>query len=633
MFNINPYHEGELAVQKQAGESFDARVNGSMISNTIPFGGSSFIALQRLMIIGTVDTKGDIWTSLLIGQPGVVQALNKSQLEIDISKSVYMSDECFLTDPGADNKIGILMIELESRLRLRINGRITQISDEQYTIDIDQAYANCPKYIQRRQWKTPHMTHPAVAKPCAQGTELNHAQKNMIASSDTFFVASASPEHGIDASHRGGKPGFVQLLNNGKLIIPDFKGNSMFNTLGNFAVYPRAGLLFISFDSGKLLQLTGKTEILWDKHDPQQISGGTKRFWQFETCEWREHQLPSGFDWELIDYSPYIPEPIVGLSTDFTLSLRVERIQHEAEQIKSFRLQAGNAEQLPEFKPGAHIQVQVQLPDHSIGFRHYSLLSSPDDISHYEIAVLSQPEGLGGSRYMHQKIHEGDIIEIRQPQNDFPMTAKAEHSILIAGGIGITPILAMLQKLVSDQQSFELHYSARRRTRLAFHDRIKRIANDQSHFYTSDEHQEQRLDLHTLLSTPKPGVHIYVCGPRSMIGAVRDIAATRGWSAGQIHYESFGARPRPDDRPIRIELVRSGQMISVASDQSILDTLLNAGIHVPYQCKRGECGMCTTRVLAGEPDHRDLCLNSEEKSRSMCLCVSRAQGKILKLDV
>ena len=533
------------------------------------------------------------------------------------------------------------MIELGSRRRLRVNGRAKKVSAKRYIIDVERAYPNCPKYIQRRDWKISTGEAPSNISPNApisiKGKTLTEAQTKLIAEADTFFVASAHLDHGVDASHRGGHPGFVQQLNTRQLRIPDFVGNSMFNTLGNFASYPYAGLVFIDFERGCLLQLSGRTEILWNHADPKQETGGTQRYWQFDISSWQESALPFQITWEFHDASPFIPEIVSAQahnsSTNNLLSLKVERIRQEAEQIKSFRLRATNGEPLPAFKPGAHLQIKVQLPDGHHAERHYSLLSNPNNRDFYEIAVLAETNGRGGSLYLHEQIHEGDTIESRMPKNDFPMASSATHSILIAGGIGITPTLSMLHKLVAAEQSFEMHYSARSDSAFTFHDRIKQLAGNKAHFYASQDPHSQRLDLEHLLSTPKSGVHVYVCGPRRMISAVRDIAAAQGWPTAQIHFESFGTQPLANDRPFRIHLAKSNRTLTVPTEHSILDTLLDAGVDVPHSCKRGECSMCNTQVLEGEPDHRDLCLNAEERAISMCVCVSRARGKMLKLDL
>lgn len=629
----DPYHEGELAVQQRVSESEMARMNSGAIDSSILAGALRFIEQQPMVVIGSIDPEGCVWASTLFGTPGFLRALDNQTLEIDLSQPGSAKDDPLWSNMTNNPNVGLLVIELGSRRRIRINGRVRTVSDTRIIIDVERAYPNCPKYIQRRDWKTRPTDTQANATPGTRGKALNHTQRSLIAGADTFFVASAHPEHGVDASHRGGHAGFVQLVNDRQLRIPDFSGNSMFNTLGNFVSYPHAGLVFIDFEHGRLLQLTGQPEILWDLDDPQGETGGTRRFWQFNISGWLESALPFRLDWELLDNSPFIPELHQERPPSGTLSLRVERIQRESERILSFRMRATHGGPLPVFQPGAHIHVKVQLPDGSHAGRHYSLLGDPDEREFYEIGVLAEPSGRGGSLYLHQQIHEGDVIESQTPKNEFPMAKSANHSILIAGGIGITPILSMLHRLVSERQSFEMHYSARTYPELAFRNTIEQLAGDSVCFYASRDPHGQRLDLERLLSSPRPGVHVYVCGPRQMISAIQETAAASGWPQAQIHFESFGAQPLVDDHPIRVHLAKSNMTLTVPAERTILDTLLDAGVNVPHDCKRGDCTLCITRVLDGEPDHRDLCLDSTERASSMCVCVSRARGEELHLDL
>ncbi|MFC1749238.1 pyridoxamine 5'-phosphate oxidase family protein [Pseudomonadota bacterium] len=642
----NPYHEGELAVQQRANEADMARMNSGALADAIPAGALRFIAQQPMVVAGSIDSLGRVWASVLFGQPGFIHALDNQTLELDLSQPRSAKDDPLWTNVGENPNVGLLSIELGSRRRLRVNGRMAKASEQRYLIDVETAYPNCPKYIQRRQWKAATSEAQFNASSSTQGSEFNDRQRALITTADTFFVASAHPERGVDASHRGGHAGFVHFVNDRQLRIPDFAGNSMFNTLGNIASYPYAGLVFIDFERGRLLQLTGKAEILWDIDDPTEETGGTRRYWQFDLSAWQESTLPFHLEWEFMDYSPHIPEiipeptqqafstaPVNHTPTTNILELKVERIQNETSRIKSFRLCALEGGLLPAFQPGTHLQVKVRLPSGQQANRHYSLLSDPNDRQAYKIGVLAEPSGRGGSLYMHQQLHEGDVIECRVPKNDFPMAASASHTILIAGGIGITPMLSMMHKLAAEQQSFEMHYSGRTYSSLAFRDTIEKRAGDRAHFYASSEPDGRRLELSVLLSMPKAGTHVYVCGPHGLINAVRETAAALGWPPAQIHFESFGVQSLPDDKPIELHLARSNKQLTVPAEQTILDTLLGAGINVPHDCKRGECSMCTTQVLEGEVDHRDLCLSSDEKETSMCLCVSRVRGGALKLDL
>lgn len=315
------------------------------------------------------------------------------------------------------------------------------------------------------------------------------------------------------------------------------------------------------------------------------------------------------------------------------MKLTVSRIRVEAEHVRSLELRSVEGEQLPSFTPGSHLAVQVQLQRGQTEQRRYSILSDRENRTHYEIAVLREETGRGGSRFMHESIAEGDLMEVSEPRNDFPLASNASHSILIAGGIGITPILAMLRKLISDGASCEIHYAARARETMAYAEEVERIAADRATLYFGGRAGNTPLDIPALLSAPTDGAHVYVCGPAGLIRAVRDTALEKGWRADQIHFESFGGSARTGDRPLKVELVRSQMSLEVSASQSILDALLEAGVWATYDCKRGECGMCMTPVLQGEPDHRDVFLTESDRERFMCTCVSRANSESLVLDL
>jgi ferredoxin-NADP reductase len=459
---------------------------------------------------------------------------------------------------------------------------------------------------------------------------LTSEHRGWIARADTLFVASAHPEQGADASHRGGRPGFVQFLDSQTLRIPDYAGNNMFNSLGNFESFPHAGLAFVDFEQGRLLQLTGRPVIHWDIADPDGRTGGSGRFWDFEVEAWRESALALRLEWEFLDYSPLLPQQTHSAGD---LVLQVAEIHQETDRIKRFRLRAFDDAALPTFTPGAHLPVTLELETGERVQRHYSILSAPDATDYYEIAVLNETRGRGGSRHLHESVRAGDQLMSGQPRNEFPLADTAEHSILIAGGIGITPILSMLRSLQAHSQSRELHYSARRWSDLAFRRDIEDLVGDRARFYASQEPGGSRMDLQAILSQPDAGVHIYACGPRRLITSVRDAAADNGWPTEQIHFESFGAAPTAEDRAITVTLARSGTALTVPATRSILDTLLDAGHAVPHDCKRGECSLCTTQVLEGVPEHRDLCLDNNERKESMCVCVSRARTGHLTLDL
>ncbi len=628
------FHDGELFVQRRAGEAEMAQRNGGVIADTVPKGALRFIGQQPLVVFGSLDPEGNVWASVLVGEPGFLAAPDERAVELNVTQRRSSEDDPFWANIETNASVGMLVIELATRKRLRINGQIRRLDDTRFEVGVEQTYPNCPKYIQRRHLSRLSPIAPPRLAPTRCGTSLGKDEKALIASADTLFVASANPEHGVDASHRGGRPGFVRVLSDRRIRIPDYVGNSLFNTLGNFTVYPRAGLVFVDFDNGLVLQLTGRAEVLWDQEDPDDETAGTRRFWDLEVERWLETPLPLQLRWELLDYSPYNPNPRrVTPVAKTTLQLTVARVRQETDRIKSFRLTAIDGSELPAFTAGAHLPVSIQLADGKRVPRHYSILSSPSNRNHYEIAVLLEPDGGGGSRFMHEQVRENDIIEAETPRNDFPLLDDANHSLLIAGGIGITPILSMLRSLASKRASLEVHYAARSASSMAYRDAVQALSDGQARFYLSEGPTAARMNLDQLLSMPRSGTHVYVCGPRRMIEAARELAAKHGWSPSQIHFESFGARSTGKDREITVRLARSERTISVAASQTILDALLEADVSVPHDCKRGECRLCVTEVIDGQPEHRDVCLNTEEREGSMCLCVSRTQGANLVLGL
>jgi len=628
MSQSGPFHKGELEVQTKLGVSDIARSNGTVISNRIPGAALNFISQQSMVILGTTDINSRIWSSVIFGHTGFIEALDPSTVKIDFSNTSISITDPFWSNIQSNKQVGMIVIELGSRRRLRINGTVEKISEYIYHIIIDQAYPNCPQYIQRRHILRAKKGQTQNKSSDICGCNLNKNQHNIISEADTFFVSSAHPEQGNDVSHRGGKPGFVQIINKNQLRIPDYPGNNMFNTLGNFELNPAAGIVFIDFINKKVLQLTGTAKVLWYIENTDMETAGTLRFWQFDIESWRESNISFDIEWEYLDASPHNPEVNKSDAANKALDLRVDQIIQQSNKVKSFILKSD--ETLPEFEAGSHLE--VTLSDDNALIKHYSILSNPDILTHYEIAVLEQPDSNGGSYAMHHDIKQGDILNCSMPRNEFTLYKKAEHSILIAGGIGLTPILSMVENLESRQQSYELHYSARTVSELIYKDRIKGIAGDKCTFYTSAD-RDSRLNLDTLLSKPKTATHVYVCGPIRLINAVREISEINKWSDTNIHFESFGINTINDNTPIELTLKRSDIKLAVPTDKSILDHLLDNGINIAHQCKRGECGLCVTTVLEGAPDHKDVFLNSEQRRNSMCICVSRAKQGNLTLDL
>lgn len=314
------------------------------------------------------------------------------------------------------------------------------------------------------------------------------------------------------------------------------------------------------------------------------------------------------------------------------MKVQIKRKLDAATDICAFELESLNGEQLPPFSAGAHIDVHVGGM-----IRQYSLCNNPTDTQRYMIGVLKDPASRGGSVAMHG-LSEGDIIEISEPRNHFPLHGGAAHSVLLAGGIGITPILCMAERLAQIGASFELHYCTRSPERTAFGDRLQSPnLQDKTRVYHDSQPENGKLDLAAILARPAPDKHLYVCGPGGFIDAVLKAAKEAGWQEDTLHREYFAGAVQADgeDGAFQVKLASSGQVYDIPADKSIVEALMDQGVDIPISCEQGVCGTCLTRVLEGEPDHRDLYLTDDERAANdqMLPCCSRAKSPMLVLDL
>jgi uncharacterized protein len=289
-----PFHDGERQVQRQVGVARAAEALGGMVSRSVTPAVARFLRTQRLAVAATLDGGGRPWASLLTGDAGFIQAVDDRLLLL-----AARPDE---SDPLNANlrdrpELGLLVIDPRTRQRIRANGR-GRLSPQGLFLRTDQVYGNCPKYIQKRRIVAEVEPGPAAV---VRTPALDARQRSWIAGADTFFIASFDAEGGPDASHRGGRPGFVRVLDAQRLAFPDYPGNNMFNTLGNLARHPRAGLLFVDFTAGAVLQLTGRTEVLF----------APERAVTFEIEDVVERRGASALRWELVEPSPSNPRPAV----------------------------------------------------------------------------------------------------------------------------------------------------------------------------------------------------------------------------------------------------------------------------------------------------------------------------------
>ena len=316
------------------------------------------------------------------------------------------------------------------------------------------------------------------------------------------------------------------------------------------------------------------------------------------------------------------------------LSVRVARKTIEALDISSFELVRTDGRPLPAFSAGSH--VDVHLPSGIT--RQYSLCNDASENHRYLIGVLRDPNSRGGSRAMHDEVSEGDMLRISAPKNHFELAHAATHSILLAGGIGVTPILCMAERLAVMGKSFEMHYCTRSAERTAFRQRIADAAfAPQVQLHFDDGAAEQKLVLERVIGELRSDTHLYVCGPKGFMDWVLGGARKAGWPEAQLHYEFFGAdvAPSADDSSFDVKLASSGRVIRIPADRTVVQALGDAGVEVQVSCEQGVCGTCLTRVLEGEPDHKDMYLTPEEQAANdqFTPCCSRSRSPLLVLDL
>lgn len=327
-----------------------------------------------------------------------------------------------------------------------------------------------------------------------------------------------------------------------------------------------------------------------------------------------------------------LPRAVLEEGAPVVSPLQVRAIRLEAEGILSFELVAPDGAELPATRAGAH--VDVHLPGGLV--RSYSLAGDPHERSCWLVGVLRERASRGGSQALHERVRVGDVLNVGLPRQAFALAPEAAHTVLLAGGIGITPLKAMAHELHRQGASFELHYCARTPRHAAFLSQLQApLPPERLHLHVDNGDPAQGLDIDGLLREPAAGTHLYYCGPAGFMQACA--AASARWPAGTVHFEHFKApEPAPAPAPsgaFEVRLARRGLSLQVAPEQTIVRAIELAGLRVPTSCLSGLCGACKVGVLAGEVEHNDFILSDEERTRCMTVCVSRARSPVLVLDL
>lgn len=663
----SPWHSGERALQAKVGVAERMETLGKrVIRDYMPDQHREFYEHLPYLILGAVDNEGWPWATLLDAESGFIQSPDARRL--DIARRPDAEDPAGAEfTPGA--AVGMLGIDLHTRRRNRINGHISDVWENGFSVSVEHSYGNCPQYIQLRALKQVPLKDEAERSPVQRLAALDDAAIATIRGADTFFVASyvdlegAQPHRSVDVSHRGGQAGFVRVEGD-VLTIPDFAGNLFFNTLGNFQVNPRAGLLFVDFQTGELLQMAGTVRLILDGPEIAAFQGA-ERLWRVRVEQVVRRPAALRSRWEFQGWSPNSlmtgdwQQTAARLQADALRDqwrpLRVTRIEDESDGIRSFYFEPADGAGLPAFKAGQHLPLRLS-PDGRTPplIRTYSLSSAPSD-GFFRISV--KRNGLA-SAYLHDHVSVGDLLQARSPQGSFVVDPQERRPLVLLGaGIGVTPMLSMLREVIYEGKRVRggratwFIQSARRLADLAFREEVDTLiakAGDQltairvlSQPETSarvgeDFHLTGRIDLDLLKALlPFNDFDFYVCGPAAFTQAIYDGLRGMHIRDERIHAETFGPS----------SLKRSGDSQGVAFEQppaateavpvvfersakearwqpaggTLLELAESRGLSPEFSCRGGSCGTCKTRLISGQvhypvppaerpaPDHVLIC--------------------------
>ncbi|MET3551758.1 pyridoxamine 5'-phosphate oxidase family protein [Burkholderia sp. 567] len=639
--DVAPFHAGELAVQQRAGVTEAAGAAGRRgIRRFMPDQHRAFFAQLPFFVLGGVDAHGQPWATLRVGMPGFVTAPDARTLHIG-GDALPGDPLAGAWQPGAP--LGGLGIEFDTRRRNRVNGVVRAVDGGALTIAVEQSFGNCAKYIQGR--KATFVAREGDASGAADVSDrLSDADRALLAQADTFFVASANTSAdagaagGADVSHRGGMPGFVRVDDACTLTTPDFSGNRFFNTLGNLQHDPRAGLLFLDFDSGDVLYVAARAEIVWD--GPLVASfAGAQRVVRFHVDEVRRTRGALPFRWSVPERAPQFAAMAAGsanagaqaasepasASPSNWRPLRIAKIVDEARAIRSFHFEPADGGALPAHEAGQHLTLRIALPDSDApAIRSYTLSDAPG-APHYRITV--KREGCV-SAWLHDHAHAGMTLDAQMPRGRFTFdVASPRPAVLVSAGIGITPMFAMLRRALADDtpsRRVVFVHGARDTADRPFAAELTRIADTDArvalHWFDSRPQRDGaarpgRIDVAQLKRIlPFDDYDFYLCGPSAFMRDLYDGLRALNVPDERIRFEAFGpssvvrsaarATGVPSVASVPVVFRRSARdAVWTPADGTLLEFAEGQGVAVPSECRSGSCGTCATRVLSGAVDY------------------------------
>ncbi|HYQ49338.1 MAG TPA: pyridoxamine 5'-phosphate oxidase family protein, partial [Pseudomonas sp.] len=571
------------------------------------------------------------------------------------------SDDPATPGLAAGEAIGLLGIELHTRRRNRMNGLIHRASSGQLAVAVEQSFGNCPQYIQLRAYR--RVDEPAQGR--LDSTGLDAQAVAMIENADTFFVASyidhPDGHRCVDVSHRGGRPGFVKVEGN-RLTIPDYAGNLHFNTLGNLLENPQAGLLFVDFSNGNVLQLTGRTEVILDSPTIKAFEGA-ERLWTLTVDHMVLRRAAVSLRWAFQEYAP--TSLMTGTWAEAEqrlqqqerqrqwLTWRVQRVEQESRDIRSFYLAANGP---VAFSPGQHVPVRIPLAGVAPLIRTYSLSSAPSD-GYLRISVKAQGPA---SRYLHEQVAVGDTLQVRLPTGSFTLKSDSHRPlVLIAAGVGITPLLAMLREQLAMQSARRIYLfqGARRLAELPFQHELAELRQQAGVLLSvhrslsqpeagavlqRDYEHSGRLGIEQVKAVlPLDDYDFYLCGPASFTQDLYEGLRAVHVPDARIHAEAFGPstlkrhgddnqpvlqQPPPATEPVPVYFASSAKEARWAPASGTLLELAEArGLSPEFSCRGGSCGTCKTKLVSGQVHYPNPPAEAPESGTVLICCAVPAQ--------
>ncbi|TKB25583.1 ferredoxin [Desulfopila sp. IMCC35006] len=537
----SPLHDGEIEVQKRVGVREEvSRWAPMAIRPYMPEQHRLFFRQLPFMAAAARDATGAPWATLLVGTPGFVHSPDPHHLRV---RAMPLPGDALESSFIAGAEIGLLGIELETRRRNRVNGKLSHADARGFTVAVDQSFGNCPQYISKRIW------HEADIKlnkrHISHHTRLDEHMKSWIAKADTMFIASgyhrADQEitgDGMDVSHRGGPKGFVKISSDTGLVLPDYAGNNLFNTVGNLVLDHRVGLLFVDFARGSMLQINGDAEIDWGSSEIAKHQGARrliniaiKRIVQLDQVLPLRWSASEGAVRELLLLDKII----------------------ESEDVTSFEFVPRDKGRLPLFQAGQYLPIELQFDGADPAERTYSLSNQPGE-EKYRISVKREPLGLA-SRLLHDNLFPGDVILAREPEGEFVLSPDNDRPVvLISAGIGITPMVSMLHVLVKQTRQIYFLHGARDGRHNPLQNEVTALAraSDNVHLFVLyshphsedvegiDYHLRGHIDARAVESfVPVADAEFYLCGPKSFLADTVSLLTERGVEEKDIHLESF----------------------------------------------------------------------------------------------